>query len=874
MLGEKIKKDKLNIYHAIISAACILVMYLAVLVVCTITPFGEKTFLMYDLKRQYVDYYAYLRTVYAGENSVFYSFNAALGSGTLGFFAYYLSSPFLLILSLFDRSIIPLGITVVIGLKLMLAAFIMDLFLQRFICEVTGILPTEAGNIAAYLGAVSWAFSGFLFAHSMNMMWIDVVMLLPLYIWSLDRLLREGRKLPYVVTLFFMLLLNYYITYQVLFFTAFWTIADLVVRRDKHPFVKIGRLVFSALISGLCSAVIMVPTFLELMDSPKDVTILGMKLTGNSLKLLDVFSKLPTLSYDYIEARFGYPQLFCGVLSLFLILLYFTSKEISLREKLGFLALFCVFAISYRVDIINVIWHAGMEPSGHPYRQSFMCVFLMIICSCKAFSSLGKELSLIKVFASGAALLVFLLLIRRGCYDHFSDLTWYVNLGMIAAYTVVLLALVFAFSKKKAVSVIMLLLLLINIADLSANAAYTYHWQSMKCENAAEYKEVISRTQDAVEAVKSIEDDGILYRMENLNPRQQNDAFQYNYYGVTQYSSAGLVYVRYFLQRLGFNDDGLYTHYGHDNTQTMDSLLGIKYVLTDETYPVHQGYELVIDDREKVYKNPYTLSAALSTKDFDLSGICDPEFNEPDASMERVPKKDAFMLQEDIYSRLLGKEVSLFANAQVEQSEMYTVDDKPRYDYKVRAMQDGELYFYLDGLINAGEGLSVFVNDEFLTTYGNAACVKILNLGYHKAGDEIMLSVQGENEDDNFGTAVFVTEDTKALEAAYNELSARNCIVKVRPFRSEMTVTVPEGADGLFLTVPYESNWRITANGKKTQALCVYDSLTYIPINEAGEVTIRMKYISSGLWLGAGLSLIGLFLLIYVEISERKRAKL
>ncbi len=874
MLGEKIKKDKLNIYHALISAACILVMYLAVLVVCTITPFGEKTFLMYDLKRQYVDYYAYLRTVYAGENSVFYSFNAALGSGTLGFFAYYLSSPFLLILSLFDRSIIPLGITVVIGLKLMLAAFIMDLLLQRFICEVTGILPTEAGNIAAYLGAVSWAFSGFLFAHSMNMMWIDVVMLLPLYIWSLDRLLREGRKLPYIVTLFFMLLLNYYITYQVLFFTAFWTIADLVVRREKHPLIQIGRLIFSAIISGLLSAVIMVPTFLELMDSPKDVTILGMKLTGNSLKLLDVFSKLPTLSYDYIEARFGYPQLFCGVLALFLILLYFASKEISLREKLGFLALFCVFAISYRVDIINVIWHAGMEPSGHPYRQTFMCVFLMIICSCKAFSSLGKELSLIKVLASGAALLVFLVLIRRGCYDHFSDLTWYVNLGMIALYTLILLALYFTSSKERAVSVIMLLLLLINIADLSANAAYTYHWQSMKCDNAAEYKEVISRTQDAVEAVKSIEDDGILYRMENLNPRQQNDAFQYNYYGVTQYSSAGLVYVRYFLQRLGFNDDGLYTHYGHDNTQTMDSLLGIKYVLTDETYPVHQGYELVIDDREKVYKNPYTLSAALSTKDFDLSGICDPEFNEPDASMERVPKKDAFMLQEDIYSRLLGKEISLFVNAQVEQSEMYTVDDKPRYDYKVRAMQDGELYFYLDGLINAGESLSVFANDEFLTTYGNAACVKILNLGYHKAGDEIKLSVQGENEDDNFGTAVFVTEDTKALEAAYNELSARNCIVKVRPFRSEMTVTVPEGADGLFLTLPYESNWKITANGKKTQALAVYDSLTYIPINEAGEVTIRMKYVSSGIWLGMVLSIIGVLLLIYVEISERKRAKL
>ena len=874
MLGEKIKRNKLNIFHAVVSAGCILVMYLAVLMVCTITPFGEKTFLMFDLKRQYVDYYAYLRTVYSGENSIFYSFNAALGSGTLGFFAYYLSSPFLLILSLFDRSVIPLGITVVIGLKLMLAAFIMDLFLQRFITEVTGVLPTETGNVAGYLGAISWAFSGFLFAHSMNMMWIDVVMLLPLYIWSLDRLLKEGRKLPYIVTLLFMLLLNYYITYQVLFFTVFWTIADLVVRREKRPFVQIGRLIFSGLVSALCSAVIMVPTFLELLDSPKDVTLLGMKLTGNSLKPLDVFSKLPTMSYDYIEARFGYPQLFCGVLALFLILLYFASKEISLREKLGYLALFCVFAISYGVDIINVIWHAGMEPSGHPYRQTFMCVFIMIICGCRAFSYLEKELSPIKVLAISAVLLAFLLLIRRGGYDHFSDYTWYANLGLIAVYMAVLFTLTFVLLRKKAVSVILMALLFVNIADLSANAAYTYALQSLKCDNAAHYKEVTSKTQAAVEAVKSLEDDGILYRMENLNPRQQNDAFQYNYYGVTQYSSAGLVYVRYFLQRLGFNDDGLNTHYGHDNTQSMDSLLGIKYILSDDTFPVHQGYELIIDDREKVYRNPYALSAGLSTNGFDLSGICDPDDNEPEASMERVPKKDAFMLQEDIYSRLLGKEVSLFIKARVEQSEMYTVEDKPRYDYKVRAERDGELYFYLDGLINAGESLSVFVGDEFLTTYGNAACVKILNLGYHKAGDEVLVSVQGENEDDNFGTAVFVTEDTKALEAAYNELSARNCIVKVRPFRSEMTVTVPEGADGLFLTVPYESNWRITANGKKTQALCVYDSLTYIPINEAGEVTIRMKYISSGLWLGVGLSLIGLFLLVYVEISERKRAKL
>ena len=876
MLGDKIKKDKLNIWHGLISAACILVMYLAVLVVSGITPFGDKTFLMYDLKRQYVDYYAYLRTVYTGENSAFYSFNAALGSGTLGFFAYYLTSPFLLILSLFDRSIIPLGITIIIGLKLMIAAYIMDLFLQRFIADAEHLLPVDTGSATAYLGAVSWAFSGFLFAHSMNMMWIDVIMLLPLYIWSLDRLLRENRKIPYIGMLFLMLMLNYYITYQVILFTALWTIADLVVRRDEHPVSKIIRVIYSAAISALLSAVVMVPTFLELMDSPKDVTLLGMKLTGNNLTILDIFSKLPSLSYDYIEARFGYPQVYCGVFMLFMILLFFICKEISLREKLTYLVLFAVFAVSFCVDIINVVWHAGMEPSGHPYRQAFLCVFLMIICGSKAFTNMGKELSALKLVIVTGVLFFVLYLLRRGYYDHFSDYTWYGNLVIIAVFALALFAFVITTSKEKKAGVLVILLLLINVADLSGNAAYTYHWQSMLCENATEYKNTIFNTQNTVKFLKNDEDNSVLYRIENLNPRQQNDAFQYNYYGVTQYSSAGLVYVRYFLQRLGFNDDKLYTHYGHDNTAAADSLIGIKYILTDGTYSAHPDYELVVDGNEKAYKNPYALSAAVYTKSFDLTGICDTDNNIPEASMEHVPAKDPFALQEDIYGRLLGKEISLFTPASVEQSDLYMLDDKPRYDYDITVTKDGELFFYIDGLINAGESLSIFQGEEYLSTYGNAACVKILNLGYHEAGEELHMTVQGESTEDNFGRAIFVTENIDALKAAYGELAVQNCELKVTPFKNELDITVPEGADGVFLTIPYERAWKVTVNGQAAKSLAVYDSLTYIPLNDEakdGEYHIHMKYITSGIWVGMSLSLIGIILFVLVELSEKKRAR-
>jgi uncharacterized membrane protein YfhO len=105
-----------------------------------------------------------------------------------------------------------------------------------------------------------------------------------------------------------MLILNYYITYQVLLFTVFWVITRLVVTREPRPVLQIVKVVFSVAVAALLSSVVMLPTFLELMNSPKDITLLGMKLTGKNLGVIDILSKLPTMSYDYIEARFGFPQ--------------------------------------------------------------------------------------------------------------------------------------------------------------------------------------------------------------------------------------------------------------------------------------------------------------------------------------------------------------------------------------------------------------------------------------------------------------------------------------------------------------------------------------------------------------------------------------
>lgn len=873
-MQENISENrKLNIVNALFSSVCVLVLFVGVAVLGHITPFGDKTFLMFDLKRQYVDYYAYLRTILSGENNVFYSFSATLGSSMPGFIAYYLTSPFLLILSLFGRQNLAVGISIVICLKLMLAAFIMDIYLQKTVHSVRIFSVLDTGNIAVLTGAVSYSFSGFLFAHSMNMMWIDVILLFPLLMLTLEMILDGKSRIPFILLLLYMLILNYYITYQVILFTALWTVMRVIVRRDEKPVSKVVSVAVSGIVSGLLSAAILLPTALELLDSPKDIKKLGLETTGHNISAIDIFSKLPTLAYDYDEPMFGYPQIFCGVLLTILVLLFFLGRNVTKREKTGMLAMFAIFLLSFSFDIVNLVWHAGMEPSGHPYRQAFFWVFMVCICSTKALLYLKDEMTGLKLGVIFSILIAGMLFIRRGNYDHISNLTMLVNVFLILLYTCAFILILqerITGIKELALKVVVPLLFVVNCADLAANALYTYRIQSLYSESEQAFSEKVEETLEAVSYVK--ESDDTFYRMEDLNPRQQNDGLMFNYNGITHYSSAGKIYARYFLQRLGFNEDMLFTHYGHDNTVSADSLLGIKYVLTDGTYDPHPEYERVYEGAVSAFENSCALPVAIGTDSFNPKGISDASHNTPDTDMSHVPKMDALSLQENIYENLIGRELHLFAAAAVEQSGALQGENGYYCDYEAVAQADGEMFFYLDGLIGAFENLSVYVDDEFFTTYGNAACVKILNLGYKKKGESVALRVEGDSAESNFGTAVFVTEDFDAVKEACEELRQKETNV-TKLSSSHLSVKTGD-VNGVLITIPFEKGWSIKVDGVETYPVAVYDSLMYVPLEKNGSGhTIDMTFVPDGIGAGIAISLIGVILLAVIVIMEKKQKK-
>ena len=861
---DKRLRDMINntYIHALMTAVFAGCLFLVFVIVCNITPFGDKTWLIYDMKRQYADFYSYYKTILSGENNIIYSPAIALGSAAVGFFTYYLSSPFLVILRFFDETKIPMAITLMIGLKLTLSAGSCDLFLSHYITEKDH-LKNDDVHPRTFIFALSYTYCAYLISNSVNPMWLDVFALMPLVILMLDRLIEKKAKTGYIIVLALMLWCNYYMAFMVCIFIVMWT-AYRLITDPKGLSGKLIRVALCSFWAGCLDAVIILPTALELIGSPKDIFVLGLETTKGNLTLNGIFVKMWFLAYEPIEAIFGTPLIYAGVLIVFLVLLYLMNSNIKIVEKLCMICMVAVFILSFAFDKINLIWHAGMEPSGYPYREAYMYVFICLICACRCFNRLDG-IDIKRVFLAAAAtiaLFVFSLTSRHYCIN-----TRFIvmNSLLIGAIAIMLLLYVILTTRgrfhrtditENIAKALLVILICVQVLELMVNSVYIYKIQtSINMLGQTEYENIIGTTKKAVEIAK---EDKSFYHMENMSAREQNDDMMYDYNGVTHYSSAGLLYTRYFLQKLGYNDDGLYTDFGHDNTFTSDSLLAIKYLVGADGY--RDGYEKLSDLGGGVYKNPYALSAACLT---------DKKPSDSDLY--------AFDLQEKIYNDINAKENHIFLN-DIFWSQMFVKDDLPYMCHMCKAACDGYVYLYIDDIQEYSQNLVIYEEDRQISGYGNSGSYKILNLGYHKKGELFDIYVRSDSEDARFGTACIVSEDTYALKESYEEASIRDCEV-TRYSSSRFEIRLPEGIEntgegGVLTTFPYEKGWKVKVNGKKIEPECVYEAFMFIPLKDIDkDAVIEMSYHPEGMAEGAIITLIAVIGIVLLNIIDRRRTK-
>ena len=73
------------------------------------------------------------------------------------------------------------------------------------------------------------------------------------------------------------------------------------------------------------------------------------------------------------------PLVFCGLLTVVLVILFFMNKQIHLSEKLLSLVLLIFLGCSTYFMGFYMIWHAFTMPNGFPQRESFV-ISLLLIC--------------------------------------------------------------------------------------------------------------------------------------------------------------------------------------------------------------------------------------------------------------------------------------------------------------------------------------------------------------------------------------------------------------------------------------------------------------------------------------------------------------
>ena len=211
----------------LLAALVTAVIYWTVMLLGKYVPFGINTPAVTDAKLQYLDLFAYCRDVLTGQNSAVYTFSNTLGGGAAAIWAYYLASPFNLLLLLFPKDQMNLFLEVLITAKLSAAS-------ASFAWLIGRRFKQSVSRDMTLLLSVAYGLMQYMLAQESNVMWLDGVILLPFIVMGIHRAVYSRRfaLAELAVPAAASVLANWYTGGINYLFSAVWFLYELL--RDKR----------------------------------------------------------------------------------------------------------------------------------------------------------------------------------------------------------------------------------------------------------------------------------------------------------------------------------------------------------------------------------------------------------------------------------------------------------------------------------------------------------------------------------------------------------------------------------------------------------------------------------------------------------------
>ncbi len=226
---NKLRRIKKSTRLILISLILPIIIMLIYFMIRRMFPFGNSSLLTVDLGQQYVDFFAlYRNTLLHHWSTLFYSFAKDLGGDMYGTWAYYLFSPFNLILLLTPGKWLSLGIMLITLLKIGCSGAACAYFLTK--------MHWQKGYLILAF-SVAYALNGYVIANLLNIMWLDALIALPLVTLGINQIFTKQKFAFYTTWLTFILIANYYMGYMICIFACLFFGWSLVYYLPKKATV-------------------------------------------------------------------------------------------------------------------------------------------------------------------------------------------------------------------------------------------------------------------------------------------------------------------------------------------------------------------------------------------------------------------------------------------------------------------------------------------------------------------------------------------------------------------------------------------------------------------------------------------------------------
>lgn len=859
---EILQRNKL-----ILAAFCLpVILMLLAFLVMGIYPAGENQIAVIDMYHQYVPFLGELQEKLQSGGSLFYTWNGAGGSNFWNLLAYYGASPLNLILVLFPKKFLMEGVTLILLLKIGLAGSTMAVYLRAIVWEK----DKRSADISLVGFATLYALCSYVMAYYWCIMWMDAVALLPLCILGLHKILDGRSGVFYTVCLALVVFINYYMAIMVCIFILFYypVLYFIKVQGESagHFFKTTGRAVGYSLLGVLMSAVMLLPTWLS-MQSTYYISADMPEKTELYNDLLDILNQmLPNAELTYRE---GLPNLYCGMFVVILLVFYWISRTIPLREKLlngAFLA-FLIFSLN--VNKLDFIWHGFHFPNQLPYRYTFMICFLLIGMAYQVFQRVD-EIRVNHLWILLAAGGGYYLLAQKILTEHIKDLDLFVYSGL--AWLALYVAILILYKKGRLPKNLLLILTVILLTCEMASNTCT----SIDQVGTTQRSNYYANEADIAKLVKKTEGTGERFGRTEMNDNYiLNCPAMYHYKGISQFSSSLNANVTALMEHIGVEGAPDKNRFNYNQTDPVtNAMLNIRYLI---------GKNLPIDDSDfkqiaksgnsRLYESIYPLSIGYMTADTIRTWNYEQE--NPFMVLDDYVRAVTQNKYTSVFTEIEPVDVSA-ANIELSStgdgmwdSTLKNETKKSKTILTYQAHQAGKQYLFIEADDADAITVSQEKKDDKIEIRND--CGSIVNLGEMDSGTEFTVTIEYKEGKGGSVVSHVCTMDEAVWQDAYKMLSAS--MLDVTDYGdSYLKGTIDVQEDGVFATsVPYEAGWKLKVDGHTREINELIGGAWISTSLSAGEHQIELSFRPPGLIAGLLITLASIGLLIAAEWWRRRR---